>query len=98
MVKKVLIGVCALLLALALTCGAETYPLTTIIVSLDYTIDEVVAMDFNGNEWVFYGCEDWYVMDICALIMDDNDTPTIYDDIVVDCRYSGWLDWYLTRD
>lgn len=90
MVKKVLIGVCVLLLALALTCGAETYSLTTIIVSLDYITDEVVAMDFNGNEWVFYGCEDWCLMDVCSLTMDDNDTLLIYDDVIVNYRYSGW--------
>lgn len=98
MIKKVVVGTLALLIALALTCGAETYSLTTLIVSLDYDTDEVVVMDFNGNEWVFYGCEDWYLMDICTLTMDDNDTLLIYDDVIVDCRYSGWLDLYLTRE
>ena len=90
MVKKVLIGVCALLLALALTCGAEVYSLTTIVVSLDYTTDEVVVIDFNGNEWIFDGCEDWCLMDVCSLTMDDNSTLLIYDDVIVNYRYSGW--------
>ena len=86
----VLMGVCA-------CASAETYAMTTVVVSLDYDADVVECMDFNGNVWAFDGCEDWQLMDVCALLMDDNDTETIYDDVILSARYNGWLDGWMER-
>ena len=74
------------------TSYAESYPLTTVVVSVDYDHDEVVCLDFNQNEWIFEGCEDWEVFDICSMIMDDNDTDLIYDDAIICVRCDGWLE------
>ena len=97
--------VCALLYVL-LTVGfcagltgamAETYALTTVVVSLDYDADVVEVQDFNGNVWAFDGCEDWQLMDVCSMTMDDNDTDIIYDDAIINCRYDGWLEGWTER-
>lgn len=90
-----------LLLALILT-GANTtetsqvpfkyYPLTTVVTQVKGT--EVTATDFNGNDWCFDTgtMEDWFVGDYCSMVMDDNGTTEIYDDIIVTVRYSGYLE------
>lgn len=68
------------------------YPLYTEI--REVTDSHIVAEDFNGNLWEFYndGSEDWYPDDICVMIMHNNNTPdTIYDDIIIKTRYSGYV-------
>lgn len=64
------------------------YPISTKVVSLDYTTDKVTVEQANGTMWTFQGCDDWQLNDNCNLIMDDNGTPEVYDDIIVDYRYS----------
>ena len=66
------------------------YPISTKVVSLDYTTDKVTVEQANGTIWSFYGCNDWELNDNCNLIMNDNGTPEVYDDIIVDYRYSMW--------
>ena len=68
---------------------ADSYALTTKVVELDHENDVVVCEDFNGNLWEFYGCEDWQINDVASLLMNDNGTPTIYDDEIVSARYNG---------
>lgn len=67
----------------------ESYPLSTTVIKINTTNDIVVVEDFNGNVWEFYGCEDWKVGDICAMIMDDCGTVEIYDDKIVTVKYCG---------
>ena len=86
--------VLVVMLVLTVLCGvarAEMYPLTGVIVSLDYDADVVEVEDFNGNRWAFEGCEDWELYDVCSMIMEDNNTTSIYDDEIVQTHYSGWL-------
>ena len=96
---KQLIGILIwiLLCILFVKCSAETYPATMVVVSVDYDADEVALLDYNGDVWLIFGCEDWSVYDIAAAIMDDHDTATIYDDEVISVRYDGWLDGWLDR-
>ena len=82
------------------------YPTTMIITdtiiydmgteSLEDDEGEIIMIDANGNEWVMYEYpEDYMVGDFVAVIMDDNGTPnSIYDDIILDMRYSGYSDEY----
>lgn len=82
------VGFCAI----ATNAIAETYPMTTVVVSLDYDVDTVIVEDFNGNLWEIEGCEDWQLFDICSMIMDDNNTSIIYDDTIITYRYDGWIE------
>jgi hypothetical protein len=68
------------------------YPMTTVVVELDGRTDSVVCVDFNGNEWSFEGIEDWCVGDYATMMMCDNGTSEIHDDIICDVQYDGWLD------
>lgn len=66
------------------------YPMTTVVTDVNYDTDEVTCTDFNGNDWVLTECEDWNEGDICSMIMCDNGTEIIYDDIIISERYDGW--------
>ena len=64
------------------------YPISTKVVSLDYTTDKVTVEQTNGTMWSFTGCDDWQLNDNCNLIMNDNGTVEVYDDFIIDYRYS----------
>ena len=67
----------------------ENYPLTAIVTEINPEIDVVSITDNNGSVWQFCGVEDWKEGDICSVIMNDNGTETIFDDIIVTTRYGG---------
>lgn len=88
----------ALLLILAsftLTAHAELYPMTARVAELDYDQDIVIIEDFSGSLFSFYGCEDWQEGDCVSLIMDDNGTEKIFDDVIITAQYGGWelINW-----
>lgn len=97
------IVVCAVLLVSAVvwfslipqTNNGREYAQMTVVVEVDRVNDEVICKDFNGVLWAFCGCDDWAEGDIATMIMNDNGTPIIYDDVIVHINYDGWLDgWF----
>lgn len=49
---------------------------------------ELLLQDSNGNQWCMYVEDnDWFVGDGASLIIYDNGTQTIYDDVIVDIKY-----------
>jgi hypothetical protein len=71
---------------------SHLYPLTTTVTKIKN--DTVTVEDSNGNIWSFDGAEDWEVGDGCALIMHDNSTREIVDDVIISTRYQQ-NDWSL---
>lgn len=71
---------------------ADIYPTTVIIREIDHMNDLVICEDYNGNEWIFEGVEDWDVDDIVSMIMNDMGTETIEDDEIIMMRYSGYAE------
>lgn len=67
------------------------YPLSTVVTDVNYKKDTVTCVDFNGNEWQFEGCEDWQEGDRASLLMFNNDTVYIYDDVIIKAHYNGWV-------
>ena len=66
------------------------YPACGEVVEVNRENGKVVVEDFNGNLWAFEGTEDWMEGDICAMIMSDEATPEIYDDVIIQVRYCGY--------
>lgn len=66
------------------------YALTTVVVSVDYTTDTVKTMDATGNIWEFAGVEDWTPDDVCSMVMYDNGTADIHDDVIINAKYSSF--------
>lgn len=71
---------------------SHLYPLTTTVTEIKN--NTVTVEDSNGNLWSFDGAEDWEVGDGCALIMDDNSTSEIVDDVIISAKYQQ-NDWSL---
>lgn len=67
------------------------YPKTTVVKETRTETDEVICVDFNGFEWAFKGIDEWMVGDYCSMIMYDNCTDIIFDDVIISCHYDGWL-------
>ena len=66
------------------------YPLSTIVTEIKD--NSVTVEDTNGNLWSFNGAEDWEVGDGCSLLMDNNGTNNIEDDIIISTQYC-YNDW-----
>ena len=67
------------------------YPLTTIVIDADRENDIVSCKDFSGNVWAFEGCEDYEPGDICSMIISDNGTANIKDDVIISTKYDGFI-------
>ena len=50
--------------------------------------DLIYLVDWDGNEWIWEGAEDWEIGDFAAATMNTNGTEIIYDDIIVNLRYT----------
>ena len=94
---KKLIAITLTLIALCGVASAELYPETARIFDLNYEEDLVTVETFNGQLFIFEGCEDYTIGDCVSLIMEDNGTESVYDDAVVKAEYSAWtlINWQL---
>lgn len=73
--------------------AVEIYPMSAYVTEVSAESDLVIVQDFNGNKWSFRGSDDWLEGDMCALLMCDNGTSEwIYDDIILDVKYSGFIE------
>lgn len=71
---------------------SHVYPLCGVVIEVNHAEDYIAIEDFNGNIWEWNGAEDWCEGDIAAMIMEDNGTEIIYDDIIMDIAYNGWVE------
>lgn len=86
--------VAMMILCLVMICyvaSAEIYPQAFVVSEVSYEENTILLVDYNGEGWLWKGIEDYEVGDIIAAIMDDNETETIYDDIIVIIRYAGYM-------
>lgn len=87
------LGIFASISALLPTAEKATeYPLTAVVVNVDYENDIVTCRDYADNEWEFFGAEDWIKGDLASMIMNDKGTAAIKDDEIITVRYSGWIE------
>ena len=95
--KKLAFAAAVLLVGAGLLTGpaaapeapAGLYPLAGTVTGLDRAEDVVTFTDGAGNDWEFYGTEDWMIGDGVAALMDDNRTAIVTDDVIVSVRYAG---------
>ena len=66
------------------------YPETAMVTQVNE--DLITAVCRNGNIFQFEdNTEEWLAGDICSMIMDNNETVSVYDDRIVSVRYSGYV-------
>ena len=76
----------------------ELYIRETVVIHINRSTDTVSVMDGQQNIWRFSEIEDWADGDRCRLYMWDNGTPNyIYDDVICDARYTGYIYQYDNR-
>lgn len=91
--KRALFTAAAVLASVSalLTCNrnanTSVYAKHGIVTRLDRDADVVTFTDSVGNDWSFYGVEDWMIGDGVSAVMNDNGTDNIFDDEVVNVRY-----------
>lgn len=66
------------------------YPMTAKIIEIDRAEDIVTVEDSTGNVWEFYGVEDFEKDDCVSMIMDSKNTESIFDDEIINVKYSAW--------
>ena len=88
--KIIITGILCFVIA-GIFFSACFYPKAGIVINVDYDTDTVTAEDCNGELWEFSPTSDWEEGDIVAMIMFDHFTPEIYDDIIVNNRYCGYI-------
>lgn len=77
----------ALIFSLILT-SLGLYPETGKVIEVNHKTDIVSVEIPNGYVYGFYGAEDWKVGDYASLLMSNNRTEVVTDDIVVDAEFS----------
>ena len=83
----------SLILSLLLTNpNANLYPETAIVREIDPIEDTVLVECSNGNVFAFQGVEDWEEDDVCSMLMSDNGTENVEDDIILDVKYAGYVE------
>lgn len=74
-------------------CGSKNYseyPQAGIVIALDPDADTVSVATASDLVYEFYGCEDWMIGDMAAMIMNDSGTPdSVLDDKIISARYAG---------
>lgn len=69
----------------------HTYPKTTLVTEVNG--NHITVVDSEGRTWKFYDTEEsWAIGDIASLTMFDRGTISVYDDMVIDAQYDGWLE------
>lgn len=86
----VILAIVCLFGIFALCANADIYAKTAVVYEIDRDADVVVVEDATGNLWEFEGVEDYEIGNFVSMVMDDNNTTSIYDDVIVVSQYSGY--------
>jgi len=89
---KKFVAIITLFVLLVLPAHAAIYPQTFIVDGINREKGLLILADFNGDEWGYLDVDDFKVGDVVAAIMNDNDTPNIYDDDIITIRYTGYIE------
>ena len=89
----IIIILLSILLDVQRVSAAETqnsgyYANIGVIYEIDKNNDLVYFTD-GVNNWSFYGVEDWQLNDVVLVVMYNNNTDTVKDDIIINCKYKN---------
>lgn len=65
----------------------EEYSAVMKVTAIDLDNDTVFVENWAGHVYSFYGVEDWMEGDYCSLVMGNNYTNEIEDDVIKSIRY-----------
>ena len=97
MKKAILAGLLAL--TITVPVNAAVYPHMGEVVEVIPKANgeyEVTFTDGAGRSYSWFDDSgDWFTGDFVAVIMDDNETLTVYDDSVLNARYVGYAGLFI---
>lgn len=76
-----------LAIVIAIASAGFIYPATMEVINIED--NDLYLMTTTGHVFVMEGVEDYEVGDLVSLIMFDNGTPFIMDDVIISARYAG---------
>lgn len=99
-IATAVISASATFIATSFVCQVKTekyinerlYARTGIVTEVNRKADYVIAECANGNEYYFYGAQDYEKGDIVSLIAKENVTKRVGDDQVINHRYDGFVE------
>lgn len=75
-----------------LEAPTKNYLLCGIVESINHEENYITIVDNSGNAWEWEGVEDWQENDIAVMMMNNNGTEKITDDIIMNIKYTGWVE------
>ena len=85
--KRVVVAVVVMMAMVCASACAEIYPELYLVTEVSHEHDIVVLVDGRGEEWIWEGAEDWFPGDIAVGIVEDWNTPDLYDDEILILHY-----------
>ena len=74
------------------------YPETGLVTEIEAVDEDTYLLTItvaNGNMFCYETEDcDWFVNDFASMLMDNNGTDNIYDDIIIKCQYSGVIEHF----
>ena len=67
--------------------SGNLYSTVAKVIDVDRVTDTVTCIDGIGEVYKFYSVDDWMPGDYCSMVVFDNNTDSIHDDIIVNCHY-----------
>ena len=68
-------------------CGYEMYSSCGFVTEIADGL--ITVEDMDGNLWQFMGTDDWEVGDLCSMILSDEGTIEVYDDVILSYQNHG---------
>lgn len=62
---------------------------TAVVYDLDYTNNEIIVMDVDGNLWSIAEIEEWEIGDLMSIEFNDMGTEMVEDDEIVSFEWMG---------
>lgn len=69
---------------------ADVYARVVVVDDIDEAADVVTFIDSVGFLWEIEGIEDWNIGDAAALLMNNQSTSSILDDVIIGAYYSSF--------
>ncbi len=68
-------------------CGYEMYSSCGFVTEIADGL--ITVEDMDGNIWQFMGTNDWEVGDFCSMVLSDESTIEVYDDVILSYQNHG---------
>ena len=96
--KKIILILIIIMILTICEGYTENYILISMVVDFDFKNNLVIVEDCTGEQWAFEGIEDWWYNDLAGILMDDNNTEIIYDDIILLVTYCGNIEQWNIKE